>query len=127
MLIDFEKQSDASKRKGLRDADGRALKKYHYLFFVATDFHARGQGIASAVVAEYKRKAIEDGLPIWLESTTPKSRDIYARQGFKVVQEMRLGKGSFDETGGPEDGGPGVPLWAMIWHPPQEEVGSRED
>ena len=125
MLIDFEKQSDACKRKGLRDLDGIPLKKYHYLFFIATDFHARGKGIASKVVSRYREKAVEDGLPIWLEATTPKSRDIYIHQGFNVVQEMRLGEGSHAETGDVEKGGAGVPVWAMIWHPRRDNTNRQ--
>ena len=123
MLLDFQKQSDACKRKGLVDpVTKKPIARYHYLFFIATDFHARGQGLATKVVARYQEKATKDDLPVWLEATTPHSRDIYGRQGFQIVQEMRLGKGTHAESGRKEKGGNGVPLWAMIWRP----GGARE-
>ncbi|KAK3690827.1 hypothetical protein LTR37_018955 [Vermiconidia calcicola] len=117
MLLDFGSQSDACKQKYLRDSKGNPVKRHHYLYFIATDLHARGQGLASKMIARWQEKALEDGLPIWLEATTPRSRDIYARRGFKVVEEMRVGKGTHVESGTMEEGGNGVPLWAMIWWP----------
>ena len=117
MFLDFEAQSDSCKKKGLRDANGKLIKRYYYLWFIATDFHARGQGLASRMVSRYQDKAKEEGYAIWLEATTPKSRDIYLRQGFKIVQEMCLGKGTHAASGAREKGGSGVPVWAMIWRP----------
>ena len=70
MLWDYTRQSDACKAKGLRDEDGKPIKQYHYLFFIATDPAARGQGIASKVVARFQDQAANEGLPIWLEATT---------------------------------------------------------
>lgn len=120
MLIDFQSQSDASKKRGLRDSKGKPIARYHYLFFIATDFQARGQGLAFKVVARYQQKATMDGLPLWLEATTKHSRDIYERLGFDEVQEMRLGQGTHAASGAIEKGGPGVSIWAMIWFPPSQ-------
>ena len=117
MLLDFEAQSDACKTKGLRDANGKPIKRYYYLWFIATEPHARGQGLASRVVARWQDKAAEEALPIWLEATTAKSRDVYLRCGFELVQEMCLGKGTHAASGAKQEGGPGVPVWAMIWRP----------
>lgn len=128
MLVDFQRLSDACKLTHLRSSDGTPLKRYHYLYFIATDFHARGQGLASEIVRRWQRKAAEDQLPIWLEATSPKSRDVYERQGFKVVEEMRLGKGTHTEKGDRvTDGGAahGVPLWAMVWWPENTEEGKK--
>ena len=56
-------------------------------------------------------------MPIWLEATTAHSRDVYARQGFELVQEMKVGEGTHAASGAFEKGGEGVRLWAMIWKP----------
>lgn len=117
MLWDFEHQLEACKRKGLVDSDGNVVKKYHYLFFIATDEAARGKGLASKLVAQYQEKAAAENVPIWIEATTAHSRDVYARQGFRVVQDMCLGKGTHAASGVMEKGGPGVVLYTMIWWP----------
>ena len=70
MLWDYERQSDACKQKGLRAEDGSFIKRYNYLFFIATDPAARGQGLATRIVSEYQAQSEIDGLPIWLEATT---------------------------------------------------------
>ena len=37
MLFEFEAQTNAIKRQHLRDANGQPIKKYYYLWFIATD------------------------------------------------------------------------------------------
>ncbi|KAJ7685731.1 hypothetical protein DFH06DRAFT_49678 [Mycena polygramma] len=37
--------------------------------------------------------------PITLEATTEHSRDVYAHQGFEVVEALTLGKGQVDSRG----------------------------
>lgn len=98
----FANRSDRCKKQGLRDKDGKKITRYHYLFFIATVAEARGQGLASKMVAKYQQKG--DGLPIWLEATTKKSRDIYERCGFKEIQEMKVGVGTHASTGVFENG-----------------------
>ncbi|KAK5163633.1 uncharacterized protein LTR77_010582 [Saxophila tyrrhenica] len=117
MLWEYAQQSDKCKHEGLRDRDGRVIKEYHYLFFIATPTEHRGKGLASEIIAQYQERNVQDGRCIYLEATTPKSRDMYARQGFKTVGMLRLGKGTHDENANVVEGGPGVPLWAMIWRP----------
>ncbi|KAJ7262679.1 hypothetical protein B0H12DRAFT_1069138 [Mycena haematopus] len=53
--------------------------------------------------------------PITLEDTTPHSRDVYAHQGFEIVQPHTLGQGAVDNCGlGTNDArhAPGFPVWA---------------
>lgn len=38
-------------------------------------------------------------MPIWIEAATEYVRDLYAKLGFVVVGEWRLGKGKVDEGG----------------------------
>ena len=117
MILDYESRANACKRKYLRNKEGNLVKKYHYLFFIATDFHARGQGLASQVVARYQVEACKDGLPIWLEASSERSRSVYAKQGFELMQEITLGKGTHGANGAHKKGGPGVKIWAMCWWP----------
>lgn len=124
MLYDYQRQSDSCKERGLRGANGKAITRYHYLFFIATDPSARGQGLASKLMIK-QQQATQDGLPIWLEATTKHSRDIYERLGFKEVQEMKLGKGTHSAGGAFEKGGPGVRLWAMFWSPPNKSTNNK--
>ena len=60
-------------------------------------------------------------MPIWLEATTPRSRDVYLKLGFEVVEEIVLGKGKAGEDGRAKKGGEGVKVWAMIWRPTPRE------
>jgi len=129
MLYDFQRASDACKARFLARYRG-----YHYLFFIGTALHARGQGCATTLITRYRQQLLAgEGrgqsqersaeLPIWLEATTAKSRDVYLRCGFEVVEEMVLGKGRHAASGIREQGGPGVSIWAMIWRPPASGDG----
>ena len=65
----------------------------------------------------FQARATTDNLPIWLEATTVESRDLYAKLGFNVIEEMVLGKGKAGLDGSERRGGEGVSIWGMIWWP----------
>lgn len=113
MLVDYQSQSDACKKKGLP----KDVERYWYLFFIGTDVGARGRGLASNVIRRKQAEAEKEDLPIWLEATTATSRDIYRKCGFEVVGEFVLGKGSHARNGAVEKGVDGVVVWAMLWKP----------
>ena len=117
MFRDFEAHSEAAKKKHLRDAQGHPIKAYYYLWFIATDRPARGQGLAGKVVSKYQEKAASEDRVIWLEATTAKSRDVYAKCGFKVVGEIVLGKRTHGASGDYHNDGPGVIIYPMFWRP----------
>lgn len=124
MLIDFQLQSNAAKRKGLG-----TTKRYHYLFFIATAADARGKGLCSGIIRQFQNRVQnaakpEDRIPIWLEASTARSQRVYARCGFTLVQTMTMGKGTHDAEGLPSKGGAGVEIYAMIWKP--EDVNSAK-
>lgn len=75
------------------------------------------------MIQQYQRKAQEEGCSIWLEATTLNSRAVYAKLGFEVVGEYRLGEGTHSDIGHDEEGGAGVPVWGMLWSP----EGKAED
>ncbi|GAA94330.1 uncharacterized protein L969DRAFT_66137 [Mixia osmundae IAM 14324] len=88
-----------------------------YLFFIATLPEARGQGLCSRLIEPYKELARHEDKQIWLEATTEKSKAIYLHLGFRVTGEFRLGKGSAASNGDVQAGGPGVPVWGMLYDP----------
>lgn len=112
MLVDFLFQMDKIKARHLDKG-----QLYHYLFFIGTVEEARGKGLASKIIRERQALAATEGLPIWLESTTVYSRDVYARCGFEFLEELVVGKGTHDADGRREKGGSGVRLFAMVWWP----------
>ncbi|KAL3419066.1 putative n-acetyltransferase [Phlyctema vagabunda] len=93
--------------------------RYYYVFFAGTREDARKQGFASDIIKQYQEKAANDNVPLWLEATTSYSRDLYARLGFKLIDEVVLGKGSASPDGLQMKGGEGVRLWAMVWESPR--------
>ena len=114
MLGEYAPLTDAAKAKGLKGA-----KEYWYIFFVATDKPSRGKGLSSALLRKAQERAQADGLPLWLEATTEYSWKLYAKLGFETVEELRLGEGVAAVSGTQCKGGPGLPIWAMVWWPPK--------
>ncbi|KAI5358980.1 putative acyl-CoA N-acyltransferase [Septoria linicola] len=115
MLVDFVSVSDAIKARQLKQ---KGIEKYYYLFFVGTVEESQGRGLAKVLIRKWQERSAEEGdFPIWLEATTPKSRDVYVKCGFEVLEEMTLGIGTHNADGDFEKGGEGVKLWAMLWQP----------
>ncbi|KAJ5151276.1 uncharacterized protein N7482_010528 [Penicillium canariense] len=114
LWTEFSGMTDNAKRKGLH---GRKL--YYYIFSIGTEPEHRGKGLAKAIIRDYMRRAQAENVPIWLEATTPNSRKLYLSMGFEEIEEVTLGKGKVDKDANLEPGGPGVPLWAMVWWPEQ--------
>ena len=68
-----------------------------------------------ACVTPFLERAKEEGLPVWAETATADMRDYYQGLGFKVVEEVVIGKGRVDARGWPKEGGEGVKCWPMMW------------
>src|SRR5256885_13395334 len=121
MLLEFEPQTASARSLALARKE-----KYFYIFFVGTREDCRGRGLASSLIRHYQVKATEANLPVWLEATTAKSRDIYLKLGFEVVQEIVLGKGKVGsdglvkENGEQAVGGRGC---CMVWKPEGDKEG----
>ncbi|RDW85136.1 hypothetical protein BP6252_02726 [Coleophoma cylindrospora] len=110
-LFEYTPVSDKAKVKAL------GKSKYYYVFFIGTSADSRKQGLASIVIKDFQAQAAAEKLPVWLEATTTYSRDLYEKLGFQVVEEMVIGQGTCSPDGLPSRGGPGVPIWGMIWRP----------
>lgn len=66
----------------------------------------QGEGIGTALLAAVLLRCDDEGTPAYLEATCERNRDLYARHGFRIQQEVQL----------PD----GPPLWAM-WREPQSD------
>lgn len=78
----------------------KAIEKVHprephyYLEILGTRKDRQGTGIGSAVMDPVLRRADEEGLPAYLESSNPRNIPFYARHGFEVREEVECGKGA---------------------------------
>lgn len=112
MIWEYTNATDRAKK-----AEMGKKAKYFYVFFIGTAVDGRGQGLASRLIEEAKVVAERDGLPVWLEATTERSRRLYAKLGFTPLGDIVLGKGRVGKDGEVKNGGEGVTVWPMIWRP----------
>lgn len=74
-----------------------------YLPFIGVDPRAHGQGTGSRLLAGALERCDADGLPAYLEATSPRNRALYERHGFTVTGEICSGDSP--------------PLWPMLRRP----------
>jgi GNAT superfamily N-acetyltransferase len=74
-----------------------------YLPLTGVDPVAQGRGLGSTLLRHALKTCDSDGLPAYLEATSPRSRNLYARQGFNDVEIIQAGTSP--------------PLWAMLREP----------
>jgi GNAT superfamily N-acetyltransferase len=79
-------------------------KPHYYLPFVGVEPGSQGRGIGTALMKPVLDRCDHEGLPAYLEATTPRNRACYLRQGFEVTEEIHFPKG-------------GPPSWRM-WREP---------
>lgn len=73
--------------------------EHYYLPYVAVAPAWQGKGIGTALLQPVLRRCDQEGVPAYLEATSPRNRACYERNGFRVT-------GEFSFPGGP-------PFWAM--------------
>jgi hypothetical protein len=66
----------------------------------------------------YIQKAAVEGVPVWIEATTRRSRDVYEFLGFKEVEQIVIGEERADSIGNVVEGGEGIVIYCMIIEPP---------
>jgi len=62
-------------------------------------------------------KAREEGVPAWIEASSPYSKGVYEYFGFRTVGITHIGKGRVDGEGYPKEGGEGLIMYCMIYEP----------
>jgi ribosomal protein S18 acetylase RimI-like enzyme len=81
--------------KALTVLEGKHPREPHYyLAFVGADPEWQGRGLGSAVLAPILERCDAEGMPAFLESSTPRNRALYERHGFEVTEEFTLGRGA---------------------------------
>lgn len=84
------------------------MDRYHpstdhwYLPLTGVDPVAQGRGLGSELL-RHALETCDHGLPAYLEATSPRSRDLYRRHGFRVIGNIRAGSIP--------------PMWAMLREP----------
>jgi ribosomal protein S18 acetylase RimI-like enzyme len=67
---------------------------HYYLAFLGVDPEWQGRGLGSAVLAPVLARCDADGVPAFLEASTPRNRVLYERHGFEAMDEFTLGRGA---------------------------------
>ncbi len=76
---------------------GELIDQFHpkephwYLPMIGVDPSRQGQGYGSALLKAALRRVDADGLPAYLESSSPRNVPLYERHGFEVIGEIKPG------------------------------------
>lgn len=76
-----------------------------------------------ALLEPFLQQARAAGLPAWVEANGEHARDVYTHFGFRVVEEVVIGKGLVDQCGNRTARGEGIVIYAMILEPQQDPNG----
>jgi hypothetical protein len=93
------------------------MRPFYHLALMARDpdiDQKKSDASMRACLQPFLDKAKAEAVPIWLETATEDMRDYYQSLGFKVVEEVVIGKGRVDSKGSPQEGGEGVRCWPMM-------------
>jgi GNAT superfamily N-acetyltransferase len=85
------------------------MDRYHptfehwYLALAGVDPLGQGRGLGSTLLRHGLQACDESGLPAYLEATSPRGRDLYARHGFEEIGVIQHGSSP--------------PMWPMVRQP----------
>jgi hypothetical protein len=118
LLSEWRRKLAEVKKKHLSSSDNHdQLRPYYHLSFLARNPQApKVPGSIAAVIEPFLERAREENVPVWLEATTKQAAKVYSHHGFRLVEEIVVGKGKVDSLGWPtSDGrGEGVTMYPMI-------------
>lgn len=129
-MTDYAGSADAAKMRAMGtspDGSPKEKERYYYVFIIGAKPEERGKGLGTVLMEEVKRVCKNDGnASCWLEATSTGSRDLYKRLGWKVTEEVTIGKGKAGADGLQKEGGEGVKYWAMLYRPSEEVAAMAE-
>lgn len=67
---------------------------HYYLAFIGVDPGWQGRGLGASVIAPILERCDSEGMPAYLEASSPRNRALYERHGFAVTEEFALGRGA---------------------------------
>ncbi len=68
------------------------FRPHYYLAFLGVDPVWQGRGLGGALLAPVLARCDTEGVPAFLEASTPRNRALYERHGFEVMDEFVLGR-----------------------------------
>lgn len=83
---------------------------HYYLAVLGVEPESQGKGLGAALMRPVLEQCDREGVPAYLEASSERSRALYLRNGFEVVEEIHLPGG-------------GPPSWRM-WRPPRPQPTS---
>ncbi|KAJ4349333.1 uncharacterized protein N0V89_007947 [Didymosphaeria variabile] len=89
-------------------------RPHWHLNIIGRDPERSDKGAVTAIFEPFLAEAKAKNIPVWLESTNAHAKGVYEYFGFKVVGQIRIGKGIAGSDGWVKEGGDGVETWGMI-------------
>jgi GNAT superfamily N-acetyltransferase len=81
-------------------AEFHPQEPHWYLPLIGVDTTKQGQGYGSALLVHALARCDEDGLPAYLEASSPRNKVLYARHGFEEIGVIQAGSSP--------------PMWPML-------------
>jgi len=69
-------------------------REHYYLPFVGVAPEWQGRGLGAALMKPILDRCDREGIPAYLEASTPRNRALYERLGFVTTEELSIGKGA---------------------------------
>lgn len=120
-VFEYQQPVDTIQKRECR-ARGVELRDCWHLQLICVDPEFEGQGLCGKLMRE--QFAFAPDAACVLEASSPKSRDIYTRYGFKTTGEIRMGAGKVGTNGLPvqdKEQALGAPVSTMLRLPPKSE------
>lgn len=98
---------------------GVEVRPFYHVAIVAKEKEKgggeEGEVVMEALLGPVLERARKEGVPVWAEASLEEKRGEYERLGFRVVEEVVVGKGRVGKGGWPEEGGEGVRCWGLLY------------
>lgn len=72
---------------------GHPEEPHYYLPILGVEPESQGRGRGSAMMFPILSRCDAEGVPAYLEASTPRNRALYERHGFKTTEAFQLGRG----------------------------------